>query len=79
MIYFPAGTGESQLPLPSSCSGKVDESSFYISPDELNANSISDIKTFNPRISFPSTGGWKKRTQERFRPYVPLIQKFTLL
>jgi hypothetical protein len=28
----------------SSCSGKVDESSFYISPDELNANSISDIK-----------------------------------
>jgi hypothetical protein len=30
----------------SSCSGKVDESSFYISPDELNANSISDIETF---------------------------------
>jgi exodeoxyribonuclease V alpha subunit len=25
---------------------KVDESSFYISPYELNANSISDIKTF---------------------------------
>ena len=23
------------IPLPSSCSGKVDESSFYISPDEL--------------------------------------------
>jgi len=29
----------------SSCSGKVDESSLYISPDELNASSISDIKT----------------------------------
>jgi hypothetical protein len=26
------------------CSGEVDESSFYISPYELNANSISDIK-----------------------------------
>jgi outer membrane protein OmpA-like peptidoglycan-associated protein len=32
------------LPLPSSCSGKVDESSFYIRPFGLNANSISDIK-----------------------------------
>ncbi len=30
----------------SSCSGKVDESCFYITPDELNANSISDIQTF---------------------------------
>jgi hypothetical protein len=27
-------------------SRKVDESSFYIRPYELNANSISDIKTF---------------------------------
>jgi hypothetical protein len=26
--------------------GKVDEFLFYIGPDELNANSISDIKTF---------------------------------
>ena len=33
-------------PLSSSCSGKVDESSFYISPYSLNANSISGIKTF---------------------------------
>jgi hypothetical protein len=41
-----AKTGESQSPLLSSCSGKVDESSFYISSYELNANSISDIKTF---------------------------------
>ncbi len=27
-------------------SGKIDESSYYISPYELNANSISGIKTF---------------------------------
>jgi hypothetical protein len=40
--------------MPSSCSGKVDESSLYIRPDELNANSISGIKTFNPsyQLSF---------------------------
>jgi hypothetical protein len=36
------------IPLPSPCSDKVDESSFYIRPDELNANSVSDIKTFKP-------------------------------
>ena len=46
MIYFLAGTGESQFPLSSSCSAKAVESSFYVSPYELNANSISDIKTF---------------------------------
>jgi hypothetical protein len=34
--------------LTSSGSGEVDESSIYISPYELNANSISDIKTFKP-------------------------------
>jgi hypothetical protein len=39
-------------PLPSPCSGKVDESSFCISPDELNANSISDIKTFKSPHQF---------------------------
>jgi hypothetical protein len=41
-------------PLSSSCSGEVDESSIYISPYELNANSISDIKTFKPsyQLSF---------------------------
>jgi hypothetical protein len=33
-------------PLPSPCSGKVDESLLYIGPYKLNANSISDIKTF---------------------------------
>jgi hypothetical protein len=32
----------------SSCSDKVDKSSFYIGPYELNANSISFIKTFKP-------------------------------
>jgi hypothetical protein len=30
----------------SSCSDKVDEPSFYIRPDELNANPISNIETF---------------------------------
>jgi hypothetical protein len=42
------------IPLSSSCSGEVDESSFHISPDELNANWISDIKTFKPsyQLSF---------------------------
>jgi hypothetical protein len=49
MIYFLAGTGESQFPLSSSCSAKAVESSFYVSPYELNANSISDIKTFISR------------------------------
>ena len=27
----------------------------------------------NPRITFPSTGGWNRRTEKCFRPYVPLI------
>jgi hypothetical protein len=48
MIYFPAGTGESQPPMPSPCSGEVDESLFCISPYEFNPNSISNIKTFKP-------------------------------
>jgi hypothetical protein len=41
-------------PLSSSCSGKVDKSSFYISPYELNTNSTSGIKTFKPsyQLSF---------------------------
>jgi hypothetical protein len=38
----------------SSCSGKGDESSFYVGPDELNANSISDLKTFKPSYQFSS-------------------------
>jgi hypothetical protein len=48
MINFRAEIGESNPPTPayrqagSSCSAKVDKSSFYVSPDELNANSISD-------------------------------------
>jgi hypothetical protein len=52
---FPCrGRRISPPPLPSSCSGKVDESLFYISPYELNADSISDIKTFTPsyQLSF---------------------------
>jgi hypothetical protein len=42
------------IPPPSPCSGKVDESSFYVSPYELNVNSISDIKTLKPsyQLSF---------------------------
>ena len=35
MIYSPTETSESQSPLPSSYSRKADESSFYISADEL--------------------------------------------
>jgi hypothetical protein len=38
--------GKILIPPPSSSSGKVDESSFYIRPYKLNANSISDIKAF---------------------------------
>ena len=45
-MIFPCRGGRISIPLSFSCSAKVDESSFYISPDELNANSISDIKTF---------------------------------
>jgi hypothetical protein len=41
---FPCRDGRISIPLSFSCSGKVDESSSYISPYELNANSISDIK-----------------------------------
>jgi hypothetical protein len=33
-------------PLPSSCSGEVDRSLFYINPDNPKMNSISDIKSF---------------------------------
>jgi hypothetical protein len=43
---FPYRDGRISIFLSSSCSGKVDESSFYISPCELNADSISGIKTF---------------------------------
>ncbi len=57
---FSCRGGRILIPLPSSCSGKVDESSFYISSYELNANSISDIKTFKSFISFPFTGGWNR-------------------
>jgi len=41
-----------------SLSGIVDESSFYISPYQLNANSISDIKTLNSsyQLSFHRRG-----------------------
>jgi hypothetical protein len=45
---FPCRDIRILIPLPSPCSGKVDESSLYIRPDELNPNSISDIKTFKP-------------------------------
>jgi hypothetical protein len=48
MIYFPSRDRRISIPLFSYCSGKVDESSFYISPDEFNPNLISDIKTFKP-------------------------------
>jgi hypothetical protein len=41
-------TGRISIPLSSSCPGKVDESSFHISPYELNSNSISDIKILSP-------------------------------
>jgi hypothetical protein len=42
------------IPLSFSCSGEVDESLFYISPYDFNANSIFDIKTFKPshQLSF---------------------------
>jgi hypothetical protein len=51
---FPCRDTRILIPLPSPCSGNVDESSFYIRPDELNVNSISDIKTFKPshQLSF---------------------------
>ena len=40
---FPHQDRRISIPLPSSCPGKVDESPFYISSYEFNANSISDI------------------------------------
>jgi hypothetical protein len=42
------------IPLPSSCSCEVDKSPFDINAYALNANSISDIKTFKPsyQLSF---------------------------
>jgi hypothetical protein len=43
---FSCRDGRISIALSFSCSGEVDESSIYIGPYELNANSISDIKTF---------------------------------
>jgi hypothetical protein len=43
---FPCRDGRISIPLYLSCSGKFNESSFCISPDEFNANSISNIKIF---------------------------------
>ena len=40
---FPHQDRRILIPLPSPYSDEVDESSFYIGSDELNANSISDI------------------------------------
>jgi hypothetical protein len=51
---FPCRDIRILIPLPSFCSGKVDESSFYISPCDLNANSISDIKPFKPSYQLSS-------------------------
>jgi hypothetical protein len=46
------------FPLSSSCSGKVDESSFYIGPYKFNTNSTSDIKTQTLVSAFlPPAGG----------------------
>jgi hypothetical protein len=42
---FSCRDGRISIALSFSCSGEVDESSIYIGPYELNANSISDIKT----------------------------------
>jgi hypothetical protein len=47
---FPCRDRRTLIPLPSPW--KVDESSFYISPHELNANSISGIKTFKSSRHF---------------------------
>jgi hypothetical protein len=48
------GPGRANLfPLPSSCSREVDESLFYVSPCEFNANSISDIKTLKSLHQLP--------------------------
>ena len=43
---FPCRDGRISISLSFFCPGKVDESWFYIRPDELDANSISDIKSF---------------------------------
>ena len=31
------------------------------------------LRPSHPPINFPSPGGWKRRTEKCFRPYVPLI------
>jgi hypothetical protein len=51
---FPSCDRRILTALSPSGSGNVDKSSFYVGPDELNANSISHIKPFKPwhQLSF---------------------------
>jgi hypothetical protein len=42
--------------------GEVDESSFYISPDELNADSISDINRKRD-----GDNNFKPKSREKFK------------
>lgn len=51
-LHFPVVIGESQSPVPSCCSGKIDESSFYIGSYELNASSICGINARNWGFKF---------------------------
>ena len=90
---FHCRDGRISILLSSSCSGEVDESSFYISPYELNANSISDIKTFKPLGSIEQPSRlflywpktflhilWSFRLDIRLRfSYIQLIPKRVLI
>ncbi len=48
LVLFPYLDGRISLRLSSSRPGKIDEPSFDVRPGELDANPISDVKTFKP-------------------------------
>jgi hypothetical protein len=52
--------------------GKVDEPSFYVSPNKLNANSISNIKIFKPsyQLSFHRRVGDLPMSRAEAKPWL---------
>ena len=66
MIYFPAGTGESQsLYLHPARAKSMNPRSTSVPMSSTRTRSPTS-RPSNPRISFPSTGGWNRRTQVPF-------------
>ena len=73
MITFPGGTGESQSPCPLSARAKSMNRRSASVPMSSTRTRSPTSRPSNPRISFPYTGGWNRRIEKCFRPYVHLI------